>query len=72
MIAVVLSSERINLMGYQMDISVGRGYLLISRLETRICLNIDVPKITFDNRFQNLLLSPPLLVNIKEKKLKGV
>ena len=68
MIAVVLSRERINLMGYQMDISVGRGYLLISRLETRICLNIDVPKIPFDNRFQNLLLSPLLLVIFKEKR----
>jgi hypothetical protein len=68
MIAVVLSSERINLMGYHMDISLGRGNLLASRLGTRICLNIDVPKIPFDNRFQNLLLSRLLLVIFKEKR----
>ena len=56
-------------MWYHMDISVGRGNLLASRLGTQICLNIEVPKIPFDNRFQNLLLSRLLLVIFKEKNI---
>jgi hypothetical protein len=55
-------------MGYQMDIPVEGGNLLASRLEIRICLNIDIPQIPFDNRFQNLLLSRFVLVIFKEKR----
>ena len=39
----------LNLMGPKMYISLGRGNLLVLRIETRICLNIDIHKIPFDN-----------------------